>query len=34
MLVAVLLIFGFFPQYFVDVVAPTFRTYFPTAQAP
>jgi NADH-quinone oxidoreductase subunit M len=34
MLVAVLLIFGFFPQYFVDVVAPTFRNYFPTAQAP
>jgi NADH-quinone oxidoreductase subunit M len=29
MLVALLLWFGFFPQQFVNVVAPAFRTYFP-----
>ncbi len=34
MLVATLLVFGFFPQYLVDVVAPTFRNYFTTAQTP
>jgi NADH-quinone oxidoreductase subunit M len=34
MLVAVLLVFGFFPQYFIETVAPAFRTYFTTAQTP
>jgi NADH-quinone oxidoreductase subunit M len=33
MLVALLLWFGFFPQQFVNVVAPAFRTYFKVAQS-
>jgi NADH-quinone oxidoreductase subunit M len=33
MLVALLLWFGFFPQQFIHVVAPAFRTYFNVAQS-